>query len=410
MSSWMRMVVGIVAFVVVGAAEAVACTSAVVSGRATPDGRPLLWKQRDTETMPNALAGFQGERFRFVGVVNADSSSTEQVWMGANEAGLALMNTASYNMDYEPAWEGSTERAGVLMMRALGTCATAAEFERLLDETDGARETESNFGVIDATGAAAYYEAHPYAWVKFDATDPLVAPDGTLIRTNFSATGAGDRGYGFIRHETAHDHFVWRMAMAGSITADFLVLEAARSLRHSLLGTDLWRGPLPRDAGDRTIINFNDYVARYHTVSAMVVEGVRPGEDASLTTLWTVLGCPLTTPVFPVWVDGDADLPAVLRGGAGGESPLNRASLDLKPRLWPLGKGSGHNYLDLAALINAAGTGILQRVLAEDRRTLAETRPLLDAWRGEGTRDARAARRLQARIAERLMDFYEGAD
>jgi len=78
--------------------------------------------------------------------------------------------------------------------------------------------------------------------------------------------------------------------------------------------------------------------------------------------------------------------------------------------LWPLGKGSGHNYLDLAALINAAGTGILQRVLAEDRRTLAETRPLLDAWRGEGTRDARAARRLQARIAERLMDFYEGAD
>lgn len=410
MTRSMRIRVAIVGALMVGSAEAAACTSAVVSGRATPDGRPLLWKQRDTETFPNALAGFRGERFRFVGVVNADSSAAEQVWMGANEAGLAVMNTASYNMDYEPAWEGSTERAGALMLRALGTCATAAEFERLLDETNGARETESNFGVVDATGAAAFYEAHPYAWVEFDAADPLVAPDGYLIRTNFSATGAGDRGYGFIRHETAHDHFVWRMAMAGSVSADFLILEAARSLRHSLLGTDLWHGPLPRDAGDRTLINFNDYLARYHTASAMVVEGVRPGEDPSLTTLWTVLGCPLTTPVFPVWVAGDADLPEILRGGAGAEAWLNRAGLDLKPRLWPLAKGSGPNYLDLAALINAAGTGVLQRVLAEDRVTLAETRPLLDAWRREGARDERGARRLQERIAGRLRAFYGGAD
>ncbi|MBN2170468.1 MAG: hypothetical protein JW819_03990 [Candidatus Krumholzibacteriota bacterium] len=406
----MRVALGLVAAVVVGAAAAEACTSAVVSGRATADGRPLLWKQRDTETLPNALKGFAGERFRFVGVVNADSSAAEQVWMGANEAGLAVMNTASYNMDYEPAWEGSTERGGAFMLRALGSCATAAEFERLLDETDGERETESNFGVIDATGAAAYYEAHPFAWVKFDATDPLVAPDGYLIRTNFSATGADDRGFGFIRHETASELFVWELATAGAVTADFLILEAARSLRHSLLGTDLWRGPRPRDAGDRTIIPFNDYVARYYTVSAMVVEGVRPGEDASLTTLWTVLGCPLATPVFPVWVDGDADLPEILRGGAEAEARLNRASLDLKPRLWPLGKGSGPNYLDLAALINAAGTGVLQRVLAEDRRTLAETRPLLDAWRQAGARDERAARRLQARIAERLAAFYGSAD
>lgn len=26
-----------------------ACTSAVISGKVTPDGRPLLWKNRDTD-------------------------------------------------------------------------------------------------------------------------------------------------------------------------------------------------------------------------------------------------------------------------------------------------------------------------------------------------------------------------
>ena len=30
-----------------------ACTSAVVSGKATPDGRPLLWKHRDTDFLKN---------------------------------------------------------------------------------------------------------------------------------------------------------------------------------------------------------------------------------------------------------------------------------------------------------------------------------------------------------------------
>ena len=33
-----------------------ACTSAVVSGKVTPDGRPLLWKNRDTDYLRNHVA------------------------------------------------------------------------------------------------------------------------------------------------------------------------------------------------------------------------------------------------------------------------------------------------------------------------------------------------------------------
>lgn len=32
-----------------------ACTSAVVSGKVTPDGRPLLWKNRDTDYLRNQV-------------------------------------------------------------------------------------------------------------------------------------------------------------------------------------------------------------------------------------------------------------------------------------------------------------------------------------------------------------------
>ena len=34
------------------------CTTAIVSGRLTADGRPLLWKNRDTDDLDNILKYF----------------------------------------------------------------------------------------------------------------------------------------------------------------------------------------------------------------------------------------------------------------------------------------------------------------------------------------------------------------
>ena len=44
-----------------------ACTSAVISGRATYDGRPLLWKHRDTDFLQNSVKYFKGEKYSFIG-------------------------------------------------------------------------------------------------------------------------------------------------------------------------------------------------------------------------------------------------------------------------------------------------------------------------------------------------------
>lgn len=41
--------------------ESGACTSAIITGKLTPDGRPLLWKHRDTSEDNNRIEYFKGK-------------------------------------------------------------------------------------------------------------------------------------------------------------------------------------------------------------------------------------------------------------------------------------------------------------------------------------------------------------
>lgn len=79
--------------------EGYGCTSVVVSGKITPDGRPLLWKNRDTDILQNSVKFFKGERYSFIGIVNSTSRHPKEVWMGTNSAGFSIMNTQSYNLE-----------------------------------------------------------------------------------------------------------------------------------------------------------------------------------------------------------------------------------------------------------------------------------------------------------------------
>ena len=48
-----------------------ACTSAIFTGKCTKDGRPLMWKNRDTGELNNRLEHFKGKKYDFVGLVNS---------------------------------------------------------------------------------------------------------------------------------------------------------------------------------------------------------------------------------------------------------------------------------------------------------------------------------------------------
>ncbi len=66
-----------------------ACTSAVVSGKVTPDGRPLLWKHRDTDFLRNHVAYVKGEKYDFIADVNSSNfPELKEAWIGTNTAGF----------------------------------------------------------------------------------------------------------------------------------------------------------------------------------------------------------------------------------------------------------------------------------------------------------------------------------
>jgi hypothetical protein len=359
--------------------QSIACTSAVISGKATKDGRPLLWKQRDTGTLENKLVSSRGEHYRFLGVHDLTDSANAECFMGSNEVGFSIINTASYNLSYEK-YEGKMDEEGVLMKQALGTCKTLADFENLLNDTRGKRGVEANFGVIDAAGGAAYYETDPYAFKKFDANDPVAAPRGYLLRTNFSASGAPEDGQGYIRYQTATELFQWAYLGEG-LSADFLLLDGTVCFTHSFVGTDLAKGNLPESEDVHTMVNFADFIPRYSTSASMVIQGVKPDEDLALTTLWTVLGSPLTTPVVPVWVKYAEAIPSILVSKGDKPAPVNDASLKIKERCFPLKTSEGKYYIDLAKVLNRQGTGTVQQLRDTDRKILRLGHQAVESFR-----------------------------
>jgi len=153
--------------------DAYACTSAIITGKITADGRPLLWKNRDTGEDNNRIQYFRGEKYNFIGLVNSPDS-TGIIWMGTNDAGFSIMNTASYNLKDDNVKE--MDKEGEIMFEALSVCKNIKDFEAFLKKHKKPLGVEANFGVIDAEGGAAYFETNNTSFTKVDANDLKNAP------------------------------------------------------------------------------------------------------------------------------------------------------------------------------------------------------------------------------------------
>ena len=149
----------IAALVLLAALAADACTSAIVSGSLTANGRPLLWKNRDTNDQNNRVERIEAHDglLEFVALFDARDKRDTAAWMGMNERGFAIMNTASYNLNDDSVPESEMDKEGVVMRYALERCATVDDFEQVLHELPKPLGVEANFGVIDAQGNGAYY-------------------------------------------------------------------------------------------------------------------------------------------------------------------------------------------------------------------------------------------------------------
>lgn len=390
----MRKLLSVIIVYLVGWIPMFPCTSAVVSGRVTPDGRPLLWKHRDASDLNNRIVHFEAEggTLEFVGLVNGVDTMANEVWAGYNTSGFAIMNTASYNLKNDTS--SLSDREGVVMKQALGECRTVEDFARLLYSLPRPIGVEANFGVVDALGGAAYFEVNSYEVFRYDVKD---SPDGYLLRTNYSVSGRPNEGYGYIRYDNAARLFS-RAASERSITPEWITGICSRSFYHTLLG---------RDFTTDTWVVDQDFIPRRSTSASVVIEGVKSGESPVFTTMWTMLGYPPCSVVLPVWIGCEYGVPTLLQGSEDSvRSPLCEWSNRLKNKVFSLERGSGPHYLHMALLYNPESNGYAQRLLSLEKEIYAESRIVLDEARRKGEWDNERIGSLLGIVQQKIVILF----
>lgn len=363
------------------APAALACTSIIVTGKHTPDGRPLMWKHRDTSQPANHIIYVKGERYAFIGLT--DSNNSGDIWIGTNTAGFSLMNTASFNLKDDDVKE--MDKEGRVMRRALEICKNTTDFEHFLDTLSRPMRIEANFGVIDAEGGAAYYETNNTRYYKRDANDAQLAPDGYLLCTNFSFNGRENEGYGFIRYASAKE--IIRTWDVPAFTPEKLFLEGSNSFYNAQLGIRLYDSDkIPGIAPNGWAVE-QDFISRRESTASVVIKGVKKGENPEMITMWTELGYPPLSIALPLWVKSGENLPALVRYDATCQTaPLCYFANTLRDRVYSISRGSGAKYLHWSRMWNKEGTGYMQQLAPVWKQVYHMFTAQEEKWRKHGLR------------------------
>jgi len=274
------------------------CTTGLASGLATPDGRPLLWKNRDCGNSNQEFHYVDDGRIPFISITYRGED--DEYYGGINAAGFAVENSNSYNLSQGP--YGSDDD-GEIHMLALATCRTVDDFERMMDSTNiTGRTLNSNYGTIDAFGGAAMFEVGGYSYTRIDAEE---TPDGFIVRSNYSYSGSGlnqrQGWWGPHRHDRAY--YLWKAAVDNDqLTPRYLFQQVIRDL--SIPGVDPY--PLPFDGyvdnNHYGCIPNSEAICRSTTQGILVAQGVRDGERPEDAILWAMVGNQLATVPVPLWV------------------------------------------------------------------------------------------------------------
>lgn len=374
------------------------CTIAVVTGAVTVDGRPLFWKNRDWVNGQTELVYFDDAEYSYLTLITAGDSAAAK--LGVNELGFAVMNSLSHNLP-DDLDLGITN--GALMKHALGTCRTVSDFEDLLNDASIAGlQSPSNFGVIDATGGAFIFEAGNHAFSGYDANDPVAAPDGFLVRANFSFS-ADTSQVNTWRYHRAYD-LIGDAAAQGVLDLE-AVLRTSRDLTSATIDPYPlpYPGSPPADPNAIGFIDASHTINRYNTTSFGVIRGVKAHEDPRLTTFYGSPGQPVVTMVVPLWVTA-GPTPAELDGPE--TCPLGDLA---RLRMLQCYNGTTHRrWLNTFFLDHGSGEneGFLIRVEEIEDWLLAETEAYLEDWYANGVEDSVLAV-VEHDLVQRAFADYE---
>lgn len=354
------------------------CTSFIISGNATPSGKPMMFKHRDTDELNNRIAHFQGKKYAFMGLVNAPSLDGE-VWAGMNEAGFCIMNTASYNLR-EDNLDCQMDREGELMYHALGQCATLADFEEWLATYPHPWGVEANFGVIDAHGGAAYYEMNNSRYYKYDVNEEA---NGFRIITNFSFAGRYEDYEGWERYQTANAIMQEVFSNEHEMTALDAINLFSRQYRHEILDVNFSKDNAPEYAIDQ------DFIPRRSTSAVICFEGVKAEKDPKHTIMWSLLGYPTCAVAIPLLMN-EKSLPAYMQArnprakrGTELHSEMCDASLAIKKKwVFPMIISNGNKYINLQNILRGAegNPALIDCVQEVEKKIAKDFLPLYQQW------------------------------
>jgi hypothetical protein len=323
-----------------------------------------LWKNRDFSGNWKQEITFSSEKNDNQGALkvvdNTLSPFQSLASGGVNESGFAIVNSTCYQES--PIHEYVSNANLDLLSSALDQCSDLEDFDYMVKTWHENLQNRfmilsGNFAVIDATGQAALYELSTgtgyYSYGaevmvnRIDAVTGFVTDEsGNLIGNNgnigvitsfpenisceilnesrelihkgFSLSDDGlvivdsngntvDDGTNFRGYINRANSNYWV-----NLKSDIKREERAKTLLDSFAQTGrlsyrnvlqyLARDINPSENDPDTAVNTVDSISRYCTNFAMVVDGIRTGENASSATMWVNLGepsCGIATPYFP---------------------------------------------------------------------------------------------------------------
>ena len=115
-----------------------------------------------------------------------------------------------------------------------------------------------------------------------------------------------------------------------------------------------------------------DFIPRRSSTATTVIEGIAPGENPLLTTMWIGIGYPPCSEIRYVWLDENG-VPEDLRGhGENGHSQLCDTVVARKHNVFCIKRGSGKSYVNIGKMYNAEGTGYSQQMKVRNAKIYKE--------------------------------------
>jgi len=268
------------------------CTVGVVAGKASADGRPISFKNRDFDFAYQGVVYVSSGKYKYIGIGNSGSSAM----MGLNEKGVGLGNSVMSDLN------GGGGNV-TCMDWLLKNCATAEECKTALKNDSYAGSKPSfSLPIIGQDGKAFHVEkgASYYEYDPLNCGLDKVRKYAIIARTNNghqNSDGTDDASTGGQRYYEARDHLHNAVIRKGIFDTD--PLDSTGVTIAEVIQTLRWGNP-GYEGGwqDATSRNCNST-----SLSTMIVHGINQNEDPRISVMWSTVYKADYVAFVPVWVE-----------------------------------------------------------------------------------------------------------